>query len=310
MNIERDARVVRTAGRVVVGVDDGAASRAALVFGATLAGWLGVPLLAVHVYAEGHGGPETPLLRFGDSARLARETLGGAVERAQVEDGITVPITPLLVSGHRARTLIEHGRRDGILVVGRPQRHGHAALLPEWSVPAQVAGRARCPVAVVPASWRPAALPAPVSVGVDLARTSAVLLEQAVGLAQAAQLPLRVVHAEPSRGRADPSGSDPGRLRRTLQTELERAAPPAARVSLAVRDGAPGRVLEEASHDSAFLVVGRHGVRHRTPHRLGTVARHVLRTASCPVLLVDAPDRCVPAGERSAARAVSTPVGR
>ena len=303
MGLEQDERRLPSVSRVVVGIDDGAASRAALVFGAALAGWLRVPLLAVHAYVGGRAGPETPLLRFGDPALVARETLDGAIERAQVEDGVTYPITPLLVRGHGAAVLLEHAGHDGIIVVGHHRRHGRAAL-PEWSLPAQIAGRASSAVAVVPASWRPGSPLGPVCVGADLPRPGAALLEQALGMASAAQLPLEVIHAEPSRSRPDPRHSDPGRLHRALQAELDKVSAPGAQVSLVVREGGPGLVLEAASRDAAFLIVGRHAAGRRTAHRLGTVARHVLRTAACPVVFMDAVADRSAAGKHGAAPTV------
>ena len=286
--------------RVVVGVEDGPTSDAALAFGYELARALQVPLHAVHVYAEHHAGPESPLLRFGDPKLVAHEVLEGALERVQLACGPYAQITSEVVRGHVASVLLEGDQDDDIVVVARPERRARA-VLPDWAAPVRIASAATGPVVVVPASGadsgRDISAPAVVTVGIDDPEWAAALLEHAFGLASPLGASVRILHVEPVRAGATTDRIEEGRLRRWLRHEVERAAASSPTVAwqLDIVDGAPGPLLEQASCESTLLIVGRHATpraeAHRlahAPHRLGTVARHLLRCGVCPVVFIDA----------------------
>ena len=286
--MNREASAAMPIRRVVVGVDEGHASLSAVAFGCALGRWLDLPVVVAHAYTEGHGGPPTPLLGFGDPSLIAREVLDGALEHAENAPIRPAEITSVLLRGDAVRGLVDQGRDDSILVIGRPH-HAARTPLPERSVAVRVLARATCPVAVVPAAWRATGTTAvadPVTVGLDGTDTGETLLTRALGLAAGAQHPLRVLHVAPPASALAADDADPEQLRRELSAELARAVGthPGVVTSLDVRTGSPSIELERASHHAAVLVLGRHGTRHGPRHRLGIVARQVLHTAACPVL--------------------------
>lgn len=270
---------------VVVGVDDGPASRAALSLAATLTADSNATLVAVHVYRAGHGGPSTPQITFADPALSARQTLNLALEEA-ADRLAAVDVVPTLIRGHVVNALIERSHGADLIVVGRPDRYRHA---PEWAVATQVALRARCPVILVPSGWQPTSESAPVTVAVDVPRYGSVLVDQGFRMAHARDLPVRVLHLGPSGVDLGRSPGTAGSIARMLREEMRcaSAAYPDVVSTLEIRGGAPGAALEETSRNSSMIVVGRHSEPHRIGRRLGNVARHVLRTSACPVLLLD-----------------------
>jgi nucleotide-binding universal stress UspA family protein len=287
---------------VVVGVDDGAAGDAALRFAAGIATALDLPVIPTHVYRGGHGGPETPLLSFGDLRLTARQTLDGAVERGRAALATVAEVSPYLLRGPVAQTLAAEGRAADLLVVGRPNRGGRMAL-PECSVPVYVATHARCPIAVVPADWRLGRVAGTLTVAIAAAQFSPPILHRAFRLARPLGLGVRVVHvpsasraARQLRRRAAAERSAP--VRDGAGYPLEQAVGQAAQLFPGVPshidmvEGAPGSILEQLSHGSAVLVAGRRErPRRRRESGLGTVARHLLRTSACPVVFVDPGDR-------------------
>jgi nucleotide-binding universal stress UspA family protein len=288
---------------VVVGVDDGASGDAALRFAAGIATALDLPVMPTHVYRGGHGGPETPLLSFGDLRLTARQTLDGAVERGRTALATVAEVSPYLTRGPVAQTLVAESRAADLLVVGRPDRGGGRMALPECSVPVHVASHARCPVAVGPADWHLDRVAGTLTVAIAAAQFSPSILHQAFRIARPLGLGVSVVHvpsasraARQLRRRAAAERSAP--MRDGAGYPLEQAVGQAAQLFPGVParidmvEGAPGSTLEQLSHGSAILVAGRRErPRRRRESGLGTVARHLLRTSACPVVFVDPGDR-------------------
>jgi nucleotide-binding universal stress UspA family protein len=287
---------------VVVGVSDGESGDAALRFAAGIATALGLPVIPTHVYRVGHGGPETLLVSFGDLRLTARQTLDGAVERGRAALATVNEVTPLLARGQVAQTLVAEGRGADLLVVGRPDRGGRMAL-PECSVPVYVASHARCPIAVVPTAWQLDRAAGTLTVAIATAQFSPPILHQAFRIARPLGLGVRVVHvpsasraARQMRRHAEAVRSAPVRdgAGYPLEQAVEQAAQlfPGVPSRIDMVEGAPGSTLEQLTHGSAMLVAGRHErPRHRRESGLGTVARHVLRTSTCPVVFIDPGDR-------------------
>jgi nucleotide-binding universal stress UspA family protein len=95
-----------------------------------------------------------------------------------------------------------------------------------------------------------------------------------------------VVYDDIVMGRIDPL------WRERVEEEMREAAKPflaASKVSefdvMAVHDW-PADALTRVARESALLVVGRRSPKGPLPHRLGSIARTVLRTSNCPVMVV------------------------
>ena len=88
-----------------------------------------------------------------------------------------------------------------------------------------------------------------------------------------------------------PFTGDPARAFEHAMAAAEsvRKEMPEARVEPEAQEGDPGHVLCELAKDAELVVLGRHGTRLR-PHRLGSVASHVVHHATCPVVIVPAPE--------------------
>lgn len=323
MAVTQDQQVAPSHRGVVVGVNDGEAGDAALRFAASIAAPLSLPVVPMHVYRAGHGGPDTMLVGSGDLQLVARQTLDGAVERGR-EALATVPdVTPRLAHGQVARTLVGESQAADMLVVGRPRR-GSRAALPECSVTVQVAVHARCPVTVVPVGWHLDPAAGALTVAIATAQFGLPILHEAFSIARALGVGVRVVHVpSPSRGGRPPGRSTVTRAGRSAPGRdgagypLEQAVGQATRLFAGVRadietvEGAPGSALERLSHGTALLVAGRHErPRRRRRSGLGTVARHVLRTSACPVVFVDPGDRWpVPVPGAGSANLAGAPTG-
>jgi nucleotide-binding universal stress UspA family protein len=135
---------------VVVGVDDSAASRAALRFAAQEARWRHAPLVAVSAY-------EPPLAPVGGYPAAAKHTEGEqradteATLHAAVHDelGDQAAQTDLRISeGLAGRVIIETARQTHAQLVVLAARAGMPSV--PGTVSQYVLLKARCPVTIVP----------------------------------------------------------------------------------------------------------------------------------------------------------------
>ncbi|MFI6116681.1 universal stress protein [Kitasatospora sp. NPDC051164] len=148
-----------------------------------------------------------------------------------------------------------------------------------------MAGRAGCPVVVVPAE---AADPVPreqVVVGVDTRRPAEAALDFAFDAARRYGLPVRALHAWAP---VDPSARAKFQLAEHDLLDLAiapwRAGHPDVQVVADAEPGGAGQVLVDASAKARLVVLGRgHAA---SLGRLGPVAHAVLHHAACPVVLV------------------------
>lgn len=142
---------------IVVGIDGSEDSKHALRWAAQQAELTHAPLRAVTAwqlpvdfgtawqipatYGRSHD------LSHVDFAEDAKKTLHGEI--AEVLGEIPrVSVTPLLVSGHPAKVLIEASRRAGLLVVGASGHGGFVGML-LGSVTQHCVAHSACPVVVV-----------------------------------------------------------------------------------------------------------------------------------------------------------------
>jgi nucleotide-binding universal stress UspA family protein len=84
----------------------------------------------------------------------------------------------------------------------------------------------------------------------------------------------------------DPEWRRAGEAALTASLEQMTDQYPGVPVEVEVRHQWPADALVELSATSNLLVVGRHSHHAPAPQRLGSIARAVLRSAKCPVMVV------------------------
>jgi nucleotide-binding universal stress UspA family protein len=252
----------RSAGVVMVGVDDSPASYVALDHAAIEADMHGWDLRILHVEPGGPG--RSPAWDRG--ARLLEQM----ADRVHAFSG-TVPVVSRLEVGNPAAVLIADAASADLMVVGR--RHGTTGAAFGVAVGDRVAGHHGVPVLVVRVpGWPPGQglVHRPIVVGVDDSPLSPRLIDFALSEARVRGCDVMLLHAD----------GDPGAKTDLLEKvdgvvvhhRIDRAEPVAA--------------LVDASARAAAVVIGRRGHSGLTGVLLGSVSREVLQHAQCPVFLV------------------------
>ena len=282
---------------ILVGVTGGGQDTAALRWAAERAARLGTRVTLVHAY--GHLLPPPPpsvLMTSEPMGEAASYLVVGAVQEYLhlAPDGVEKPES-LLDEGRPARALVELSREADLVVLSH-RAHGHRIVT--GSTAATVAAHAHCPTVVVPETWSPVEHHgAWVTVGVHEHGAPEAVIEAAAREASAAQAPLRMVHGwhldtvydDIISARIDADWE--GRIERSM---LGQVAPlladhPALQVEVAAVHEWPADALVRLSATSRLLVVGRHAHVRPFPERLGSVARALIRTSTCPVMVVPVP---------------------
>jgi nucleotide-binding universal stress UspA family protein len=139
---------------IVVGLDDSAASRAALRWATDYANATGQNLLAVHVL-EWPIGLKTSAVKAGTRLHVPREDVSEAywrgVHRVFEESGPPPASALQFAQGETADVLVRLSTRADLLVVGTREPLGRA-LYPTGSISHYCVGHASCPVVTVPAA--------------------------------------------------------------------------------------------------------------------------------------------------------------
>ncbi|HEY1538864.1 MAG TPA: universal stress protein [Solirubrobacteraceae bacterium] len=274
----------------IVAGTDGRRGRGAASLAQVIASASGARLLLVGVQdefplpIESYGGERTALER---ALRGVRDELA-----PDALDQVVVDISP----AHALRRVAETERAD--LVVVGSRHHGHVERLTAGDGAMQVLHGAPCAVAIAPDHLPPCRALQRIGVGIDDSPESAVALAMAIELARAAgaQLDLLAVASEVYSGSANivpgASYADVYPLilearRQMAQTALERAIEVCGglRVSGDARRGDPPAALAALGARCDLLVLGsrRWGPVRRLA--LGSTSEHVLRLATCPVLV-------------------------
>ncbi len=282
-------------GTVVVGVDGSDDALRALWYGGALAHREGLAVRLVHVAQEtAMFAPMMPYLPADSITAIGETVLSEAAKQAE-EAGIDAArTTTVLAPGPRNRGLLENLQDARCIVLGT--RSSAVSHLLTGSTSLSLAAHAPVPVHCVPVDWvadRPVL--GHLTVGVAGSANDADVLAEAFAEAAARGSAVDVVHAwRPT------SPYDAAIAGRTLREEWE--AESRARITELVEETA-GRhpdvvwsvqlrfdrvasALHAAAGDADLLILGRHG--HHGPFGLGVGSntRTLLRTATCPVVVV------------------------
>ena len=281
------------AGGVLVGVDGSEPSLQAVEWAATDAATRGVTLAVCCVAVAGSA--EHPMLWDGQESVLvpAEEVRERAVARAR-KSAADVTVTGEVLRGDPAQQLLHRAREAELLVVGARGLGAFVGLL-VGSVSEHVAGHASCPVVVVRGQRSP---DRPVLVGVDGSAAN----QAAVGFAFAAAarrgvelVALSAAEPQwiaPAVGSPAPLAMEVDGVQDAVRIRLDDALRqwtdryPDLHVRRVAVVGGAARALIEASSGASLAVVGSRGHGTLIGALLGSVSRHVLRHADCPVAVV------------------------
>ncbi|MEU4689879.1 universal stress protein [Actinoplanes sp. NPDC023714] len=273
--------------KIIVGYDGSSASHAAMTWALDEATRTANPVELVYVDEYPIWQPAASMVPSpgGRPQSYTGEVIEPMLERAATAAAQSHPlvtVTTAIVPAYVVPALVERSARASLVVLGGD---GRAA--------AAVSGRAHCPVVVV--RGEPAAA-GPVVAGVDDSAVAAEVLAFAAEQAAALKAPLHIIRAwKPVTGLWEQSAMDAHTVtaaeREPFDTmvTLIRDTYPDLEVEAEALVESPARALTHAGATAQLLVVG---ARRRGPLRgalAGSVSRHLLRHAGCPVAVV--PDR-------------------
>ena len=219
--------------------------------------------------------------------------------RAVAPEGLT--ITARLASGPPAAVLIEASKQAEALVVGT---RGLGAISGKLlgSVSVRLAGKAVCPVYIVPPEWREDPVPdGRVLVGVDGSEHSDAALRMALDEARRRQVGLTVLCAYHVPWLARPvepqviaefEESERWLAEKTVSESLDRVKGHSysdVEIEQVTVRGMPAEALVEASKSAELTVVGSRGHRSFSRAILGSVSRTLMQDSVRPVLVVHKP---------------------
>lgn len=274
--------------RVVVGVDDSDNSLIALDAAAAEAASRRQPLHVVHAdpFAKAASTTAGPLPE--EPGRWVRR----AMERAQAaHPGLTV--TGEVARGFPQEVLVEASRDAGLVVIGDRALGALERALLE-TVAGGLTLRAACPVLVMRGFGTPNGA---IAVGVDGSPYSEAALGFAFAEAQLRGRRVALVHAWSRPGPRKPGAVLPidfdamsvraGAERMVSEVSAGRREEyPDVRVRTLVVHGHPQEVLTEVGQTVSLIVVGTRGRTVPQVPQLGSVSRHLLYHAPCPVVIV------------------------
>lgn len=274
----------------------------ALEYAAEQAAREGCGLHLLHVVHLGARGPDAVLLDREDAARVGRDTLQAAVEKAEDLVAGRLEVTSSLARGPVVSSISEATEGTARSVVLQRRDLSRMIRTVTRSVTSGVASHAHVPVVSVPAGWSERAAAHNhgrplVTVGVDVPERCAAVVAVAAEEARVRDGTLRVLHTwwfpsvyddiiasrVENEAWADHAREEIDRVLTGLGVLGEGGAP--LQVEVDARHAHPADALIDAGRESALLVVGRHDPLVPFGSHLGPVARAVLREATCPVLL-------------------------
>ena len=285
-------------GAIVVGVDGSPSSDRALDWAVDEANRRALPLHIIHGFPH-----RDPLTRLGigytidglsDQADGIRTNAMSRARRAHPELAITWAES---VDGPTPALVDASETADSVVVGPRGMSRARGVIM--GSVSLQVSARAHCPVVVVHKQV-PAAVGAPVVVGVDGAMSSTHAIAYAFEQARSRGVGLKVVHA----WRMDIVEGASASASRTVDSEAfaedeqvlvaasiagwQERYPDVAVLQHSVR-GLPVPTLVRQSENACLVVVGTRGRGGFGGLLLGSVSQGVMHGAHCPVVIVHGP---------------------
>jgi hypothetical protein len=237
--------------------------------------------------AHGSFSPMLPGYAPKAPAELADEALRRAVAHLRHRDGYAVQLVAVTGEGSRVRVLAHAARNARMLVIGRARTRGPQRLV-NTHADLTMAGRAGCPVVVVPLSWKPSLLDRKVAVGIDGTALSSEALEFAFGTASGREADLIIVHAGlPAEHAFNDEDPDHAWISRADHLMSETLAPwtskfPDVKVTRFLSSRPPAAALVHESSEVGLVVVGAHG----GPLPIDPVARRSVAAMTCPVAIV------------------------
>ena len=277
----------------ITGYDGSDAARAALRFTQRLAQTAHAEIIAANVYPQsplvfGKGASDGPLAELDEQARAHAES---TLESADVPDVTHVAVgAPSPAEGlHR----LAEDQHAALLAVGATHR-GAVGRVVLGSVADHLLHGAPCPVAVVPPSYGDGPVQT-VAVAYDKRPESVAALGAATELARrvGARLVILSVHelvVTPyvGAGVMYANAELDKDLERRLRADVEGVAEGIIGVEAEGRvvTGPAGSTLVEAAGDVDLLVMGSRGYGPARGVLLGSVSRHVVDHAPCPVIVV------------------------
>ena len=294
----------RTSGAVVVGVTGRGQETAALRFAADHARQEGARLVLVHVGRVSPPMVPGMVLTPTEAIDVAERIVGQVAEELEELVGGSVAHDTMAVTGVPAQVLTELSR-DARLVVVQHRTSTALERLFIGSTTNGAAARCHCPLVSVPAGWEPPpGGTAEVVVGVHEGGVPRQVLEAAFTWADRTGAPLRVVHAwrldavydDIITHRVDAEWRERQKMLLAAAVADHRDSWPTVPVEVEVRHQWPADVLVDDSRNASLVVIGRRGVRGWLPEHLGSLARAVLRSSLCPVMVVPV-DSTAPAVE-------------
>jgi nucleotide-binding universal stress UspA family protein len=275
-------------GPVVVEVDGSAENLRVVDYASAEALRAGAELVLVAPYsAHSSYTPMMPGYAPRSPAEHADDALRAAVAHVRHRDGYATELAAVAGEGSRVRVLAHAARNARMLVVRRSRSRG-AQRLVNTQVSLTLAGRAGCPVVVVPATWKPSLLDRKVAVGIDGTALCTEALEFAFGVAAGREADLVVVHAglpaEHAFDDGDPDHTWISRADHMLSETLARWTSrfPAVKVTRFLSSRQPAAALVHESADVGLVVVGAHA----GPLPIDPVARRSVAAMTCPVAVV------------------------
>lgn len=296
--------------QIVVGVDGSEAAEKALIWAAEIASRDGAHLVIAHGDPNrSHIEPATGSGPDYDH-QLLREAIATAVEVSG-----TCNISTVLRDEHPSQLLLELSEDAALVVVGS---RGVGAVVSTLlgSVAHRVAAHGRCPVVVVPESWRDPSADErrPVAVGVSASESGRQALEFAFVEAERRHVPLIAVRAwaefDWTKPVADYMSAGHDGVRHREQAQLDEVVEeawrrhPSVGVDIELASETLFNTLHGAAERSDLLVLGCRNDDHLFS-RLGTVGMRLLHTSPCPVVIVGQPTVLPGDGERTALAAQS-----
>ncbi|MEU8006065.1 universal stress protein [Catellatospora sp. NPDC049111] len=264
---------------VLVGVDGSAHALQAVGLAAAEAARLDLPLVILHATARAGEAAS------GEGARILHDAAQAAPDGAHPQT--------VLATGPAAEVLLQHATKAALVVVGHRGTNALEDLL-LGSVAARVA--AHCPVPVLVARGT-AHESGQVVVGIDGSPQSPRIAEAAFAEAAARAVDVSAVHAWTGPVSRAPGDMLPlvydkdeieGEEQRVLAEALSglRERFPDVTVQDMLVKGRPGPVLAHLSQTADLVVIGSKGPRNSANLLPGSVRRHLLHHAACPLLII------------------------